>query len=128
LYGNSQFAISNRKEKVTWGYLDSDLYIWIHGHPEYRSLKEMGQVLISFKIFPTDIMDLNKLKQKIERQLPNFAKIHKTAEEPIAYGLKALIAQILIPENQEGALDQLEQAMQVIPEISQIQTIMVSKT
>ena len=88
----------------------------------------MGQVLISFKIFPTDIIDLNKLRQKIEKKLPTFAKLHQTAEEPIAYGLKALIAQILIPENQEGALDQLEQAMQAIPEISQIQTIMVSKT
>lgn len=96
--------------------------------PEYRSPEEMTQVLISFKIYPTDIMDLNKLKQKIVKQLPKYAKIHKTAEEPIAYGLKALIAQILIPENQEGALDQLEQIMQKIPEISQIQTIMVSRT
>jgi len=88
----------------------------------------MAQVLISFKIYPTDVMDLNMLKQKIEKQLPKFAKIHKTAEEPIAFGLKALIAQILIPENQEGALDQLEQTLQKIPEISQIQTIMVSRT
>ena len=88
----------------------------------------MAQVLISFKIYPTDVMDLNMLKQKIEKQLPKFAKIHKTAEEPIAFGLKALIAQILIPENQEGALDKLEQALQGIPEVSQIQTIMVSRT
>ena len=95
---------------------------------EDRSPEEMAQVLISFKIYPTDIMDLNKLKQKIEKQLPKYAKIHKTAEEPIAFGLNALIAQILIPENQEGALDKLEQALQGIPEVSQIQTIMVSRT
>jgi len=88
----------------------------------------MAQVLISLKIYPIDIMDLNKLRQKIEKQLPKYAKIHRTAEEPIAYGLKALIAQILIPENQEGALDQLEQVLQKIPEISQIQAIMVSRT
>ena len=88
----------------------------------------MAQVLISLKIYPTDIMDLNRLKQKIEEKLPKYAKIHKTAEEPIAYGLKALVAQILIPENQKGALDQLEQALQNIPEVSQIQTIMVSRT
>jgi len=88
----------------------------------------MAQVVISFKIYPTDIMDLNKLKQKIERQLPKYAKIHKTAEEPIAFGLNALIAQIIIPEKQEGALDQLEQTLQNIPEVSQIQTIMVSRT
>jgi len=95
---------------------------------EGKGQEKMAQVLISFKIYPTDIMDLNELKQKIERQLPKYAKLHKTAEEPIAFGLNALIAQILIPEKQEGALDQLEQVLQKIPEVSQIQTIMVSRT
>ena len=88
----------------------------------------MAQIVISFKIFPTDIMDLNKLRLKIEKQLPEYAKLIKTGEESIAFGLKALIAQIMIPENQEGALDNLEKAIQQIPEVSQIQPIMVSRT
>jgi len=88
----------------------------------------MAQVIITFKIYPTDIMDLNKLRAKIERKLPKYASIHRTSEEPIAFGLNALIAHIMMPEKQEGALEELEQTLQKIPEISQVETVMVRRT
>ena len=88
----------------------------------------MAQVIITFKIYPTDIMNLNELKAKIEKKLPNYASIHRTSEEPIAFGLNALIAHILMPEKQEGALEELEQTLLKIPEISQIETVMVRRT
>jgi len=88
----------------------------------------MAEVIITFKIYPQDIMDLNELKAKIEKKLPKYASIHRTSEEPIAFGLNALIAHIMMPEQQEGALEELEQALQKIPEISQIETVMVRRT
>ena len=88
----------------------------------------MAKVLFSIKIFPSDITtNLNQLKKKIEKELPKYASVYKFDEEPIAYGLKALIAHIIIPEEKPGALDEVEKQLQKIHEISQSETLMVRK-
>jgi translation elongation factor aEF-1 beta len=89
----------------------------------------MGSVIISYKIFPTDIsVDFNNLKKKIEESLPEFASIYGFGEEPIAFGLSALIAHIKLPEDKTGVLEELEKKLEGISEISQIQTITVRRT
>jgi len=88
----------------------------------------MGSVIVAYKIFPADITtDLNELIKKIESALPKFASIQATGQEPVAYGLNALIAQIKIPEDQSGILDELEKELEGISEISQVQTIAVRR-
>jgi elongation factor 1-beta len=88
----------------------------------------MANVVVSYKIFPTDItVDFEQLKKTIERSLPEFASIYGYGEEPIAFGLKALIAHIKIPEDKSGVLEELENKLQEIKDISQIQTIMVRR-
>ena len=89
----------------------------------------MGSVIIAYKIFPTDItVDFNDLRKKIEDSLPEFASIYGFGEEPIAYGLNALIAHIKISEDKTGVLEELEKKLEGISEISQVQTIMVRRT
>jgi elongation factor 1-beta len=88
----------------------------------------MANVVVSYKIFPTDItVDFEQLKKTIEGSLPEFASIYGYGEEPIAFGLKALIAHIKIPEDKSGVLEELENKLQEIKDISQIQTIMVRR-
>lgn len=88
----------------------------------------MGKVVVSYKIFPTGLeVSLDQLKKAIEKTLPNFASIYGYQTEPVAFGLNALIAHITIPEDQSGMLEQLEQKLQEIKDISQIQTIMVRR-
>jgi elongation factor 1-beta len=88
----------------------------------------MGNVIISYKIFPTDIIaDFTDLKKKIEECLPEFASIYGYGEEPIAFGLKALIAHIKFPEDKSGMLDEFEKKLETVTEISQVQTIMVRR-
>jgi elongation factor 1-beta len=88
----------------------------------------MGNVIISYKIFPTDIIvDFTDLKKKIEKCLPEFASIYGYGEEPIAFGLKALIAHIKFPEDKSGMLDEFEKKLETVTEISQVQTIMVRR-
>jgi translation elongation factor aEF-1 beta len=85
--------------------------------------------VVSYKIFPVDItVDFDKLKKKIEDCLPEFASIYGFGEEPIAYGLNVLIANIKIPEDKSGVLDELEKKFQEISEISQVQPGMVRRT
>jgi len=89
----------------------------------------MGSVVISYKIFPIDItVDFNELRKKIEECLPEFASVYGFGEEPIAFGLNALIAHIKIPEDKSGALEELEKKLEGISEISQLQTLMVRRT
>jgi len=88
----------------------------------------MGNVLVSMKIFPADItVDLNQLKQQIERSLPKDASVRKFVEEPIAFGLNALIAHILIPEDKSGELEKIENALRNIEGVSNIETFMVQR-
>jgi len=88
----------------------------------------MANVLVSMKIFPNDItIDFNKLKQQIEKSLPKEASVRKFAEEPIAFGLNALIAHILIPEDKSGELEKIENIIRNIDGVSNIETFMVQR-
>lgn len=88
----------------------------------------MGSVVITYKIFPTDItVSFDYLKKKIEESMPEFASIYGYGEEPIAFGLKALLVQIKFPEDKTGVLEEFENKLEGISEISQVQTIMVRR-
>ncbi len=88
----------------------------------------MARVLVSMKIFPSDV-DVNRdaLRRKIEENLPEYASVYKFEEEPIAFGLVALIAHILVPEDRTGGVDGVESSLREIEEISDFQTLMVRR-
>jgi elongation factor 1-beta len=89
----------------------------------------MGSVIITYKVFPTGIeVDFEDLKKKIQASLPEFASVDGFGEEPIAFGLKALLVQIRFPEDKSGLLDELEKKLEAIGEVSQLQTLMVRRS
>jgi elongation factor 1-beta len=89
----------------------------------------MGSVIVSYKIFPTNVIaDFSNLKKEIETCLPEFASIMGYGEEPIAFGLKALIVHVKFPEDKTGLLEELEKKLEEISGISQIQSVMVRRT
>jgi elongation factor 1-beta len=89
----------------------------------------MGSVIITYKVFPTDVVEnFDALKKKIESQLPEFCTVEGYGEELIAFGLKALLVQLRFPEDQTGILDEFEKKIEGIEGISQIQTLMVRRT
>ena len=88
----------------------------------------MGFVVITYKVFPTDIVeDFGPLKKRIESNLPEFATVHAYGEEPVAFGLKALLLQIKFPEDKTGVLDEFEKKIETMEGISQVQTLMVRR-
>jgi elongation factor 1-beta len=88
----------------------------------------MADMLVSMKIFPSDItVDLNQLRQQIENSLPKDSSVRKFAEEPIAFGLKALIAHILIPEDKQDSLEKIENIIKQINGISNVETFMMQR-
>jgi elongation factor 1-beta len=89
----------------------------------------MGSVIITYKVFPTDvIIKFDDLKKKIEANLPELASVEGYGEEPIAFGLKALLMQVKFPEDKTGVLEEFEKKLEGISEISQMQTLMVRRT
>ncbi len=89
----------------------------------------MGSVVVTYKIFPTDVtVNFDDLKKKIESSLPKFAEVYGYGEEPVAFGLKVLLAQFKFPEDQTGVLEEFEKRMEKLDGVSQMQTINVRRT
>ena len=58
----------------------------------------MGEVLTTMKIMPdSPDVDLEGIKSAIESSMPEGAKLHEMSEEPIAFGLVAVILQFITP-------------------------------
>lgn len=84
----------------------------------------MATVGIQFKIMPEGVdTDLEKLKEKIKETIESFASgiFNKAKEEPIAFGLKALIVTIALSEDEES--NNVESALSEIPGVSSVELI-----
>jgi elongation factor 1-beta len=89
----------------------------------------MGSVLVTYKVFPEDILEnFDDLKEKIKAILPEHSSIEGYGEEPIAFGLKALLIQLKFPEDKTGLVDEFETALAKISGVSQAQTFQVRRT
>jgi elongation factor 1-beta len=88
----------------------------------------LAKVLASIKIFPSDAnIDLSALKSKIQNSLPAGSTVQKFEEEPIAFGLVALIAHVVLPEDAGGRMDQVEDAIRAVDSVSEIQVLRVGR-
>ncbi len=89
----------------------------------------MGSVLVTYKVFPEDITEnFDDLKAKIKAIMPEFSSVEGYGEEPIAFGLKALLIQVKFPEDKTGLVDEFETSLAKIPGVSQAQTFQVRRT
>ncbi|HKZ87779.1 MAG TPA: elongation factor 1-beta [Candidatus Bathyarchaeia archaeon] len=89
----------------------------------------MGSVIVTYKIFPEDVVEnFDTLKNEISSKLPQFSEVTGFGEEPIAFGLKALLVQVKFPEDKTGIVDELETTLGKIKGISQVQTMMVRRS
>lgn len=87
----------------------------------------MDRVIASIKIYPEDvIIGVNEVKEGVVKALPKDVEVYKFVEEPIAYGLVALIAHIIMPES-EGQLDKVEKSLKSVKGVGQIEVQMVRR-
>lgn len=69
---------------------------------------------------------MNALKDKVRKALEGKATIYKYEEEPVAYGLVALVAHVLVPEEAQGRMDEVEDILKNVKGVSEVQ-VMVSR-
>jgi translation elongation factor aEF-1 beta len=96
---------------------------------DHKRRKCLGSVLVTYKVFPEDIVEnFDDLKARIKAILPDFSAIEGYGEEPVAFGLVALLVQVKFPEDKTGIVDEFEEKLAKIPGVSQAQTFQVRRT
>jgi len=89
----------------------------------------MGSVIVTYKIFPEDIVKgFDDLKKQIDSVKPEFASIEGYGEEPVAFGLVALLVQLKFPEDKSGIVDEFEEKLGKLPGVSQAQCMFVRRS
>ena len=69
----------------------------------------MGQVSLKFENKPEGSeTSLDDIQNKVQEKIGSISKIEQTEIKPIAFGLKALMMNVLV-EDEEGIMDKLEE-------------------
>ena len=87
----------------------------------------MGSYVIRLKLLPKDVDTKHELiVDSVSRALPQEAKIRGHRIEPIAFGLSAIILDVVAPE-EEGVIDRVEQSVSGLPLVGQSELLGVSR-
>ncbi len=88
----------------------------------------MGEVAAKIKLMPSGMdVDLNKLKEDVANVIPEGAKLHGFAEEPIAFGLKALIVVVMVGDI-EGGTEKVEDALSKVEGVESVSVVELGRT
>lgn len=84
----------------------------------------MGDVAAKIKIMPESVdTDLVELKEKLKNVIPEGAQLHgDIVEEPIAFGLKALIVTLIV-NDEEGGTEPAEEAFAKVSCVENVQVL-----
>lgn len=85
-------------------------------------------MIVTYKVFPTEVeVDLDDLYTRIRDGLPEEASISRSSVEPIAFGLKALVLDVAMPE-EEGITDRVEGSIKSRDGVGELQVISQRRT
>jgi len=88
----------------------------------------MNKIVASIKIYPEDvIISKDQLKEAVGKALPVEASLYKIEEDPIAFGLVALIAHIVLPETGGDELNKIEEILRKVNGVSEVETLLVRR-
>ncbi len=82
----------------------------------------VGIVIVVFKITPDDIEAFNSVKSAVEKFGPK-----RVEEEPIGFGLNAVKATFLVPE-EDGKMDELEENLNSIEHVGAVEVVHMSRS
>ena len=84
----------------------------------------MAKVLVSVKLFPSEPdINMTQLRDKVTESLEGRASVYKFEEEPIAFGLVALIAHVMLPEDAGGQMQDVEDRLRNVEGINEVQVL-----
>lgn len=87
----------------------------------------MGSYVIRLKVLPSDITtEHERIVKSVADSLPAGVQVKNQRIEPIAFGLSAIILDIVAPE-QEGIIDSIEERVSSAPLVGQYELMGVSR-
>ena len=94
--------------------------------PELRvpgTVNKMGEVAAKIKIMPESLeVDLDGLKESLKKVIPKGVRLHTFSEEPVAFGLKALIAVVKVGDI-EGGTEKVEEAFSKVRGVESVSVV-----
>ena len=88
----------------------------------------MGEIVATMKVFPEDIIiPTEDLKASIASSMPGYAAIHRIDDDPIAFGLVALILHVVMPDSGGDELNGVEEALRKVEGVSEVETLLVRR-
>jgi elongation factor 1-beta len=83
----------------------------------------MGDVVATIKLMPeSPDVDLAKIKENIEKSIPSDTELHKIEEDPIAFGLVALLVMVVVGDA-EGGTEKVEKNFSQLEDVSSVEVI-----
>ena len=87
----------------------------------------MGSYLIRLKLLPQDTTtEHQKIVDSVMGALPVQAKVRSHKVEPIAFGLSAIVIDVVAPE-EEGVIEKIEATVSAAPLVGQSELVGVSR-
>lgn len=84
----------------------------------------MAEVMVTFKVLPKDIdINLGNLESSIRKLISP----EKVEQEPIAFGLVALMVSKIIPDA-SGVLEETENKLRSIEGVGEVETVYMGRT
>ena len=82
----------------------------------------MGNVMITYKIMPEGTeSDLERIREDIKNIVEEHGNFKGSNEEKVAFGLKAIIARIVIPD-EGGIVDKIEEKLEEIEDVQSVKS------
>ncbi|HZY92741.1 MAG TPA: elongation factor 1-beta [Thermoplasmata archaeon] len=83
----------------------------------------MGEVAVLFRLMPQGVeTDLKGVGEKVRSSVPTNVIIRGMQVKDIAYGLKALLVSVVMPDT-GGVLEQTEAALAKIPHVESVEVM-----
>ena len=84
-------------------------------------------VAVVLRITPRDIdTDLEGIRERLAGIVKGYGKLHKTEIKPIAFGLNSVEATLLLNDS-EGGMEEIEEKLKALDEVSQVDVLDVNR-
>lgn len=83
----------------------------------------MGQVAVLFRLMPTGVeVDVAAMAAGARAALPSTVTVRGTQVKDIAFGLRALLVSVVMPD-EGGILERVEQALAKVPHVESVEVM-----
>lgn len=86
----------------------------------------MGDVQVKLKVMPEDASGFDEFRDRVEEAVPESADLVSVEEEPVAFGLKALMIVVVVPDA-EGGSEAIEQELSEVDGVQSVQVVDMSR-